>query len=159
MTQTPDYILPSSACLLQDRLRLPRNTAAFGLDLGCSGYIYGMAVADAWLAAGHGSKALVVTGDTLTPYLRPGDASTRLLFGDCVTVSLLEACPAEEAALGSLVFGTDGAGAEHLIIRTGGAREPCGPQGPLLEMDGAKVFEFALDVVPPSSRNAFASPE
>jgi len=150
VTQCPDHYLPASACIIQERLRLPTSVAAFDINQGCSGFVYGLAIAHSWLEAGLASKALLLTGDTYTRLLAPDDRGTRPLFGDGATATLLTHRDGA-AGVGGFVFGTDGAGASRLIVPTGGFRQPCDgathPQ-PLLHMDGPAVFSFTLDAVP-----------
>jgi 3-oxoacyl-[acyl-carrier-protein] synthase III len=107
-TQTPDYFLPTTASLLQERLRLSQRCAAFDLNQGCSGYIYSLAVASGMIASGLAARVLLATADTYTRLIHPLDKSTRTLFGDAGTASLLEA--GAKSRLHGFVFGTDGRG-------------------------------------------------
>lgn len=158
-TQSPDYRLPSSACILQDRLGLPRGAGALGYDLGCSGYVYGLALAKGLLASGAARRVLLLTAETYTKYIHPMDKSARAVFGDGAAATLLDAGDAD--GIGAFSFGTDGSGARHLILPAGGAREPRDPgaaeetdrSGNVrtrnhLFMDGMEIFRFTLDVVP-----------
>lgn len=144
-TQSPDYLLPTTACLLQDRLGLPQRCGALDFNLGCSGYIYGLALADGLLRAGHADAVLLLTGETYTKLLDPKDKGTRTIFGDAGSATLLER--ASSNTLHSFVFGTDGSGAEFLIVPGSGLRRAAGPRP--LEMNGPEVFNFTVRVVPP----------
>ena len=158
-TQSPDYRLPSTACILQDRLGIPTSAGAFDFDLGCSGCIYGMAVAKGLIAAGLASNVLLLTAETYTKYLHSEDKSNRTIFGDGAAACLISR-EKGFAEIGEFVFGTDGSGAENLMIKTLGARKP--QQSGLLSedddghinredylyMNGSAIFNFTLETVP-----------
>jgi len=145
-TQTPDYLLPPTSCLLQDRLKLPKHTGAFDMNLGCSGYIYGLAVASSLLQAGMATRLLLLNADTYSKLLAPEDKGTRAVFGDAGAATLCSA--ASKNRLHSFVFGTDGSGADQLIMKWGGMREQQGKSGSL-HMNGPEVFNFTIQAVPP----------
>jgi 3-oxoacyl-[acyl-carrier-protein] synthase-3 len=159
-TQTPDHILPTTACLMQARLGLDSHCMAFDLNQGCSGYIYSLAVAQGLIAAGLGKRGLVTTADTYTKYIHPNDRSVRTLFGDGASATLLEA--SAESSLDHFVFGTDGSGGKNLIIPAGGTRLRISPQTGLaatdangstrtsenLFMNGQEIFTFTIRKVP-----------
>lgn len=159
-TQSPDYRLPSTACILQDRLGIPTSAGAFDYDLGCSGCIYGMAVAKGLIAAGLASNVLLLTAETYTKYLHPDDKSNRTIFGDGAAACLISK-EKGLAEIGEFVFGTDGSGADNLIVKTQGARCPqvsgqstTDDDGHVnredyLYMNGSAIFNFTLDQVPP----------
>ena len=165
-TQSPDYRLPSSACILQDRLGLPKSCGATDIDLGCSGYVYGLAFAKGLLATGMAKKVLLVTSDTYTKYIHPMDRSVRTIFGDGAAATLLTNEGSGE--IGEFVFGTDGSGAGQLIIPTGGSKEPMTPESGVavedkfgnvrsrdnLYMNGQSIFRFTLRVVPKAVQEA-----
>lgn len=156
-TQSPDYFLPSTACVLQHRLGIPDNAGAFDFDLGCSGYTYGLAIANSFVDSGLAHNVLLLTGDTISKYLHSEDKN-RILFGDSATATLI----AEDglAEIGSFVYGTDGSGAESLIIKNGANyhRGTTGhiesdAQGNMRQddffyMDGEAIFNFTIDRVP-----------
>ncbi len=143
VTQTPDHPLPANACLLQQRLGLGKQCAAFDVGLGCSGYVYGLWLAASLLAGMGRGRALLVAGDTTSRTMDPADRSVAPLFGDAATVTALEWD--EDAGCLTVDTGTDGAGAPYLIQPGGGTRQP---DGPLLFMDGTQVFAFTLREVP-----------
>jgi len=163
-TQSPDYILPTTACVLQDRLRLPRSCGALDYNLGCSGYIYGLGIAKGLIEAGLATRVLLLTAETYSKYLHPEDQSVVPLFGDAASATLIEGLQvqSDHEGMGSFSFGTDGSGAKHLIIPSGGAREPyaitpevetCDEYGNRrtnrnIYMFGAAISDFALSVTP-----------
>ncbi len=157
-TQSPDYFLPSTACILQDRLGIPISSGAFDYNLGCSGCIYGMAIAKGLIAAGIASNVLLLTAETYNKYLHPSDKSNRSIFGDGAAACLISTDGFAE--IGEFTLGTDGSGANNLIVKTGAARqkEVTGntvedEEGHIwrddyLYMNGGAIFNFTLDAVP-----------
>ena len=142
-TQTPEHPLPGNAALLHHRLGLRANCGVLDYGLGCSGYVYGLAVAEGLIAQGAARTVLLVTGDAYSRFIHPDDRSVRTLFGDAATASLIGAPDASGRAIGPFVFGADGSGADKLIVR------PDSETGaPRLHMDGAQVLAFALKAVP-----------
>src|SRR5271157_2597686 len=154
-TQSPDYPLPTTACLLQRRLNLPTSVGALDFNLGCSGFVYGLSVADGLIRSGAARRILLVTAETYSKYIHPTDRSLRTIFGDGAAATLIEA--ADEPSLGGFVFGTDGSGADTLMVTEGGARPAADALQPrkrkrwpsTLVMDGPEIVKFTLDVVPP----------
>ena len=120
-TQSPDYFLPSTACVLQNRLGIPTSAGAFDYNLGCSGCIYGMAIAKGLIAAGIAKNVLLLTAETYNKYLSPDDKSNRSIFGDGAAACLIST--EGFAKIGDFILGTDGVGADYLIVRTGAARK------------------------------------
>jgi len=151
VTQTPDYPMPATACLLQNALGLGKHTLAFDLALGCSGFVYGLSVVSSLLANGAAKRALLVTGDITSHLIGRDDRSLAPLFGDAVSVTALEA----DGGIGRISFdlGSDGSGAPYLTCRTGGTVEP-GPAR--LFMDGTQVMAFSLKQVRPSIERVLA---
>jgi 3-oxoacyl-[acyl-carrier-protein] synthase-3 len=151
VTQTPDYPMPATACIMQHALGVPVSAAAFDLALGCSGFVYGLSVVASLLAAGAAKRALLVTGDITSRLIGADDRALAPLFGDAVSVAALEA----GTGIGKIAFdlGTDGSGAPYLTCRTGGTVEP-GPAR--LSMDGTQVMAFSLKRVRPSIERVLA---
>jgi len=157
-TQSPDYILPTTACVLQSRLGIPTHAGALDFNLGCSGYVYGVSLAKGLIETGQAQRVLLLTADTYTRYLEPDDKSVRTVFGDGAAATLVHAVEsASSPSLGPFVFGTDGRGAPNLIVHGGGSRDTeaaseaaTGPPGraPHLHMNGAEIMTFTLQVVP-----------
>ena len=161
-TQSPDYFLPTTACLLQQRLGIPTTAGALDFNLGCSGYVYGLGLAKGLVETGQASNVLLLTGETYTKMLAPGDRSVRTIFGDGGSATLVEAvntAPGAPPMIGPFVYGTDGSGARNLIVEAGAFRVPIGPASadagapespakPTLFMDGGEIFAFTLSTVP-----------
>ncbi len=158
-TQSPDYFLPSSSCILQKRLGLSTHCGAFDYNLGCSGYVYGLSIAKGLIAGGIAKNVLLCTAETYTKHLHPRDKGNRTIFGDAATATLISTEGFAEICNFSL--GTDGSGAENLIVKTGGMRTPeavddltfdenGNPRSSdYLYMDGGAIFNFTADAVPP----------
>lgn len=157
-TQSPDYFLPSTACILQSKLGIPTSAGALDYNLGCSGCVYGMAMAKGLIAGGIAKNVLLLTAETYNKYLQPSDKSNRSIFGDGAAACLISTDGFAE--IGEFCLGTDGSGAEKLIVRTGAARQkqPTGKStvddeghnryDDYLYMDGGGIFNFTLDAVP-----------
>ena len=157
-TQSPDYFLPSTACILQDRLGIPTSAGAFDYNLGCSGCIYGMAIAKGLISAGIAKNVLLLTAETYNKYLYPLDKSNRSIFGDGAAACLISTEGLAE--IGEFDLGTDGSGANHLIVKTGASKQRNATglsiedeEGHLwyddfLYMNGGAIFNFTLDAVP-----------
>lgn len=144
-TQSPDYFLPTSACLVQDRLGIPTSAGALDYNLGCSGYVYGLGLAKGLIASGQARRVLLITADAFSRYVDPADRSVRTLFGDAAAATLI-ADSATGGEIGALVTGTDGKGEKHLLVANGGARNPAGK--PTLYMNGPEIFNFTLRTIP-----------
>ena len=147
-TQSPDYLLPTTACLVQDRLGLPKTCGALDFNLGCSGYVYGLGLAKGLIETGQAKNILLVTAETYTKFIQPQDLNVRTLFGDGATATLVQATKCDSEQIGPFVYGTDGSGAENLIVRGSGSREPNHDSNLRLEMNGPDVFAFTLRAVP-----------
>jgi 3-oxoacyl-[acyl-carrier-protein] synthase-3 len=164
-TQSPDYFLPTSACLIQNRLRIPKTCGAFDFNLGCSGFVYGLAVSRALIENGLAANVLLLTADTYSKYIHPMDRSVRTLFGDAATATLVrrvETNGSDGTLIGPFVFGTDGSGADLLIVPAGGLRLPCSDQTSVEEIDekgntrsknnllmnGPAILTFSMSAVP-----------
>ena len=157
-TQSPDYYLPSTACVLQNRLGISTTAGAFDYNLGCSGCVYGMAMAKGLIAAGIAKNVLLLTAETYNKYLHPSDKSNRSIFGDGAAACLIST--EGFAEIGEFSLGTDGSGANNLIVKTGGSRQKektCqfveDEEGHVwyddyLYMNGGAIFNFTLDAVP-----------
>lgn len=158
-TQSPDHILPGNASILQHRLGLSTSIGALDYNLGCSGYIYGLSLAKGLLSAGISKNLLLVTAETYTKHIHPRDKGNRSIFGDAATVTCITSD--DLSRIGEFVFGTDGSGAQNLIIKNGGARYPvqndpeckvygsgnCYTDNDLF-MDGPEIFNFTIERVP-----------
>jgi 3-oxoacyl-[acyl-carrier-protein] synthase III len=162
-TQSPDYFLPTTACVLQERLGIPTTAGALDFNLGCSGFIYGLGLAQGLIETGQAASVLLITAETYSKFIHPKDKSVRTIFGDAAAATLVQAVDGETIpSLGPFVFGTDGKGAKNLIVRTGGMRQARTPEsgevvqdeagnwrsGDNLFMDGAEIFNFTLRTIP-----------
>lgn len=153
-TQTPDYPLPTTACLMQNRLGLSTTCGALDFNLGCSGYVYGLALADGLIRGGSVARVLLITAETYTKYIHPTDRSLRTIFGDGAAATLIEA--SDTPALRAFNYGTDGEGANTLLATEGGARPPEDAHQPrhrkrwpsALYMDGPSLITFSVAEVP-----------
>lgn len=161
LSQTPDYTLPATSCILQNRLGLATSCAAFDMSLGCSGYVYGLMTAFG-LISGEGIKrVLLLVGDTISKVISPEDVPANILFGDAGTATAIEFDKSAKPSYFTL--GTDGSGANSLIIEAGGFRKPSSdltkisknhPKDQVMRseedlfMDGTAVFSFTLSTIP-----------
>jgi 3-oxoacyl-[acyl-carrier-protein] synthase III len=163
-TQSPDYFLPTTACLVQARLGLSTSCGALDFNLGCSGYIYGLSLAKGLLETNQAKNVLLITSELYSRYIADEDKSVRTLFGDASTATLLKARPIEGVKIGPFVFGSDGNGAQNLIVPHGGSKFPITDESHILEsdnaknkraskhlfMNGAEILTFTLKTVPKS---------
>jgi len=158
-TQSPDYYLPTTACILQDRLGLRENIGAFDFNLGCSGYIYGLAIAKGLIIGDMAKSVLLVTSETYSKFIHPRDRSNRSIFGDGATATIIEKSEIEK--IQSFEFGTRGSGYDKLIVKNGGMRNAWDPKGQEWEygsgnitsnnhlyMDGPEIYNFSQEIVP-----------
>lgn len=154
-TQSPDYFLPTGACILQDKLKLRKDIGAFDFNLGCSGYIYGLAIAKSLINTQIASNVLLLTAETYTKHIHPTDKSNRSIFGDGAAATLILSSPLDR--IHEFVLGTDGSGKDNLIVRNGGMRLFDSQHENLLEnylfMNGPEIFNFTLDIVPDLVKN------
>jgi 3-oxoacyl-[acyl-carrier-protein] synthase-3 len=160
VSQTPDYRLPATSCVLQARLGLRPGIVAFDVPLGCSGYPYGLWLAMMTIQSGAAQRVLLAVGDTSSIMSDPDDRATAPLFGDAASVTAIEA-DSESGAV--YILGTDGRGAENLIVPKGASRScashPKFSDHPAdtLYMDGGEVFNFTLKAVPALVRDTAAA--
>ncbi len=158
-TQSPDYFLPSTSCIIQSRLGLPTKCGAFDFNLGCSGYEYGLAVAKGLVVSGVAKNILLLTAETYNKHIHPKDKGNRTIFGDGASASLISTDGF--AKIGEFVLGSDGSGYDRLIHKTGAMRHYL-PMNDFHEdengtplssdhlfMDGKAIFDFTSDIVPP----------
>lgn len=161
-TQAPDHVLPTTACILQERLGIPRSAGALDINLGCSGFVYGLSLAKGLIETGAARCVLLLTADTYSKYIHPQDKSVRTLFGDAAAATAVVAIESAKASIGPFVFGTDGRGAKNLIVEAGLYRTPLSCETSKeqvdesgnvrtrenLYMNGAEVMAFSLKEVP-----------
>ena len=158
VSQSPDYHLPTTACVIQARLGLSNRLAAIDVNLGCNGFIAGLSLAKAIVLSGQAKNVLLLTGETYSKYMHECDKSNRTIFGDGASASIISTDGIAE--IGEFIIGTDGSGAENLIVKTCGARH-MKPASDLafddfgnprssdnLYMDGPAILNYSLDSIP-----------
>jgi 3-oxoacyl-[acyl-carrier-protein] synthase-3 len=153
-TQTPDYPLPTTSCLLQDRLGLRTSCGALDFNLGCSGFVYGLALSDGLIQSGVAKNILLLTAETYSKYIDDDDRSLRTIFGDGAAATLVTAV--ESQSMWGFQFGSDGSGGDMLLVGDGGARHAEDAIKPRhrkrwksrLYMDGPSLINFTVEAVP-----------
>jgi len=170
-TQNPDYKLPATACIVQNRLGLRRDCLAFDINQGCSGYPYGLAVGASLIDSGICQNLLLVMSETYSKVVSYKDKTVCGLFGDGAAATLLRKTPKQGGGILAFHFGTDGSGYDRLIVPAGGSRLPSGEQTHQmvkdengderslehLRMHGRDIFEFMDREVPNSVKTALAT--
>ncbi len=159
-TQSPDYFLPTTACLVHERLKLPSTAGAIDINQGCSGFIYGISLANGLIASGDVNNVLLITAETYSRFLHPDDKGNRSIFGDAAAAIWISA-DQEGGGIGKIVLGTDGRGAKNLIVKNGAIRYSKTADQSLqpdedgnlfndnyLYMNGTEIFNFTLESVP-----------
>lgn len=159
-TQSPDYFLPTTACILQDRLGLSKNIGALDFNLGCSGYVYGLGLAKGLIASNSAKNVLLITAETYSKFIHLDDKSNRTLFGDAAAATLISH-EGDGLLIGDFIYGTDGSGAENLIVKNGGLKnrhqsgvDIRGNNGDFISndnylyMNGSEIFKFTVENVP-----------
>lgn len=161
-TQSPDYPLPTTACLLQHKLHVSNSAGALDFNLGCSGYIYGLGLAKGLIETEQAKHVLLLTAETYSKYIYPEDHATRSVFGDAATATLIEAVEDKKEGIHSFAYGSDGGGAGQLIVPVGGMRHRFSETSEIVTedehgnrrtnrnvfMDGTAIVNFAMEVVP-----------
>ena len=148
-TQSPDYLLPTTACIIQERLKLPLSTAAFDINLGCSGYVYGLAIASAMIKGGLADVVLLLNADTYSRFISKDNRACRPVFGDGAAATVIEATDERDDAVGPFNLGTDGCGKADLMLLGSGTRDMfSASERPVLKLNGASLLLFAMDAVP-----------
>ena len=158
-TQSPDYFLPTSACILQEKLGLRTDIGAFDFNLGCSGYIYGLAAAKGFIHSGVARTVLLVVSETYSRFIHEKDFSNRTIFGDGSAATIIE--KDKEESIFEFVLGTDGKGWDKLLVPYGGLRHRYNPGAEAIEdesgnlrtpnnlyMNGSEIFNFSIERVP-----------
>ncbi|MBN2104164.1 ketoacyl-ACP synthase III [bacterium] len=158
-TQSPDYYLPPGSCLLQERLGLSTSIGALDFDLGCSGFIYGLAMAKGLIQAEIAKHVLFITSETYSKHIHSQDRGNRSIFGDGAAAILITA--SESKCIGEFALGTDGSGYQNLIVPAGGMRHRYHPDAEALKdpsgsirtenhlyMNGPDIFTFTIEAVP-----------
>ena len=160
VTQTPDHFQPSNSAIIHGRLGLDNSCASFDINLGCSGYVYGLWMAHMMISSGTCNKVLLLAGDTISKYVNPRDRSTAPLFGDAGSATLVEKTEVDTKSFFSLH--TDGSGNDFIKVPAGGFRCPT-TEKTIVEyedekgnwrskndiyMNGGEVFNFSIKIEP-----------
>ncbi len=164
-TQTPDYLLPTTACIIQDKAALPIECGAIDINLGCSGYIYGLGLAKGLVSTGQAKNVILITAETYSKLIHPLDKSNRTIFGDGASATLITSEPKQsdfKAKIGNLAYGTDGSGYQHLIVKNSGVKrknmdfsDNFDDEGKFISndnylfMNGREIFNFTSFQIPP----------
>lgn len=158
-TQSPDYFLPTTACIIQDKLGLDKNIGALDFNLGCSGFVYGLSLAKGLIVGGMATNVLLITSETYSKFIHTKDKSNKTIFGDAAAATLIS-LDEGFCSIGDFVFGTDGSGAQNLIVKNGGIRnflnngvDVIDEYGNVknddnLHMNGPEIFNFTSEYVP-----------
>lgn len=162
-TQTPDYALPTTACVLQNRLGLRTDSGALDFNLGCSGFVYGLAMADGLIRTGSAKRILLITAETYTKLIDSTDRSLRTIFGDAAAATLIESN--SQPSIWGYQYGTDGSGADTLLAHCGGFRskeEAISPRHRKrwpsdLYMDGPSLLSFTVGKIPDTIKSILSS--
>ena len=158
-TQSPEYFLPTTSCILQDKLQLRKNIGAFDFNLGCSGFTYGLSLAKSLINSNQAKHVLLVTSETYSKYLHPNDKSNRAIFGDAAAATIISFSEVE--MINHFDFGTDGSGYDKLIVKNGASKFNTDLNPELktygsdnnytdnhLYMNGPEIFNFTNEVIP-----------
>lgn len=162
-TQSPDYFLPTTACIVHEQLALEKSCGAMDFNLGCSGFVYGLGLAKGLIQSGQCKNVLLITSEVYSKHIHPQDKSVRTIFGDGAAATLITgdtSCQSEN--IGCFIYGTDGAGAQNLIVPDGGIKSPLSASSFVettdssgnvrtpsnLYMHGSEIFTFTLKAVP-----------
>ena len=165
VTQTPDHFQPSNASIAHKYLKLKKDCAAFDVNLGCSGYVYGLWLAAMMVETQSCKTVLLVAGDTMSKCVNPRDRSVAPLFGDAGSATLIKYSDEKRPSWYSLY--SDGKGSEHILIPAGGFRQRADKKAFAEEVDsegnsrspadlfinGAEVFNFSIKEEPPSVKS------
>jgi 3-oxoacyl-[acyl-carrier-protein] synthase-3 len=161
-TQSPDYFMPTTACLIQDRIGLRTDCGGIDFNLGCSGFVYGLALAKSLIEAGTVTNVLLITAETYSKFINPRDRSARTIFSDGAAATFIRSIDSDNELIGPFVFGTDGSGGQEVIVPAGGSRHPLTAESAIEKedrsgnwrseknfyMNGPEVFNFAIRTVP-----------
>jgi 3-oxoacyl-[acyl-carrier-protein] synthase III len=170
-TQSPDYFLPATSCIVQNRLGLPNRCGAIDINQGCSGFVYSLGVAKALVETNQAKNVLVITADTYSKFINKKDKSVRTIFGDAAAAILVQGVTASSESIYGFCYGTDGSGAENLIVPSGGMRTPKTLDSSVEKLDssgnirsddnifmnGAEIFAFTMKIVPETMKEILMS--
>jgi 3-oxoacyl-[acyl-carrier-protein] synthase-3 len=159
-TQSPDYFLPTTACIVQDKLGIPTSCGALDFNLGCSGYVYGLGLAKGLIQSGSAKNILLITAETYSKFIHPNDKSNKTIFGDASSATLVSS-ERDGFKIGDFIYGTDGSGAENLIVKNGALKNKFEKGTDIINdenefvrnddylyMNGHEIFKFTAANVP-----------
>tara|TARA_B100001057_G_scaffold471355_1_gene533607 strand:- start:667 stop:1644 length:978 start_codon:yes stop_codon:yes gene_type:complete len=146
VTQSPDYFLPSNACILQNKLKLNKSVSAFDINLGCSGFVYALSVASSMVSSGMSKNILIICSDTYTKYIKNDDRTNKPIFSDGASATLV--VKSKKKFVGEFLLGTDGSGFKDLIVENGACKGNLDKKDIKLFMNGSKIFMFTLANIP-----------
>ena len=159
-TQSPDYFLPTTACIVQDRLGISTSAGALDFNLGCSGFVYGLGLAKGLIQSGSAKNVLLITSETYSKFIHPDDKSNKTIFGDAAAATLVSS-ELHGFEIGNFIYGTNGSGAENLIVKNGGLKNKSTLSKDIrneenefirndnyLYMNGQEIFKFTSSNVP-----------
>jgi len=146
-TQHNDYKLPTTACIVQNKLNLPTSCAAFDINLGCSGFVYSLGIGGNFIKTGQMQNVLIIMADQYSKSIDYNDKNTASLFGDAATAILLK--KSDKNGIVDIVYGTDGSNYDKLIIYNSGIKKDV-EKSNYLYMNGREIFKFSTRVVPNS---------
>lgn len=146
VTESPEHIAPAMSCDIQNSLGLETSVASFDVNLGCSGFVYGLMIADSILCANNYRNGLLVCVDTYSKYISSNDRTCRPLFSDAASATLITT--SKEKTVGPFILGTDGSGYQDLMVKNSGTIRNTDTERNLYYMNGSAVFMFTMRVVP-----------
>tara|TARA_X000001036_G_scaffold428722_1_gene458906 strand:- start:6773 stop:7792 length:1020 start_codon:yes stop_codon:yes gene_type:complete len=161
-TQSPDFFLPTSACLIQDRLGLRTGIGAIDINQGCTGFVYALSLAKGMIESNQVKNVLIITSETYSKYINDKDKSVRTLFGDAACCTFINSKKDDTEYISKILHGTDGKGGQHLIVPHGAHKYPIDETSYIesedtsknirspanLYMNGAAIYTFTLTKIP-----------
>lgn len=161
-TQSPDYFLPASSCIIQTKLGLSTNCGAIDINQGCSGFVYGLSLSKGLIESNCAKNILFITSETYSKFINHHDRSVRAIFSDGAAATWITSIDESNEYIGPFVFGTDGTGVNELIVPAGGLRNPISNETKIerkdetgnirsdenLYMNGPEIFNFSMKTVP-----------
>ena len=144
VTQSPEYLLPTTACIIQNKLNLRKDILAFDINQGCSGFVQGLFTAYSFLKQKEIKKVLLICSDTYTKYIKNGDRSCETIFSDAASAIIIKKNTKKKNIF---KFGTDGSGAKNLIVANSASNYKPNLK-PNIFMDGKNVFMFTMTNIP-----------
>ena len=143
VSQSPTRPLPTRACLIQDKLGITKNSLAFDINQGCSGFVYSLSLASSLINNDLAERILIICSDHYSKYIEKNDRTCRPIFSDAAAATIVEKC--KESKIGPFIFKTDGSGGKHLIVQN---KKGTG----VLYMNGPEVLKFSLNLVPSATK-------